>query len=102
MRAVDRHRKNGRILKRLLQLRDTSDLNILTFVRRSLAHEIPVRGSISVGLTFFSKNLLPCSVIICSMAPAITGYMAVKLRRFILPSSPGTSCTPGVKELSNL
>lgn len=27
MRAVDRHRKNGRILKRLLRLGDTSDLN---------------------------------------------------------------------------
>ena len=27
MRAVERHRKNGRILKRLLRLGDTSDLN---------------------------------------------------------------------------
>ena len=60
-----------------------------SFIRRSLAREIPVRRFSSARLTFSSENLSPCSAIICSMAFATTGDMAAKLGCFILSPFTG-------------
>lgn len=60
-----------------------------SFIRRSLAREIPVRRSSSARLTFSSENLSLCSAIICSMAFATTGDMAAKLGCFILSPFTG-------------